>query len=126
MVNGLESVLQIFPSSDIDAATRYYEGLGFRAVPYLGAAEPHVCLYRDSIEIILTKSKLASIVPTRETHGYGLDAYFISEDQAGLYRELRERGVKIVKGLDMTDYGNREFIFEDLERRWIAIGKKKA
>jgi len=117
-------LLQIFPSSSIEETTKFYENIGFRAVRYLDVTEPHVCLYRDNIEIVLTKSALAKIVPNHIVHGYGEDAYFITNDQAALQEELRQKGVKIVRELAVTDYSNLEFIFEDNEGRWIAVGRK--
>lgn len=48
----------VFPTPDIIRTSNYYEmAMGFKAVYYLDAKEPHICLYRDSTEIILTKSK---------------------------------------------------------------------
>jgi|GEM_PF-591554 len=125
MESGLQSCLQIFPSARLLETKAFYEGIGFRSVAYLDSEQPHVCLYRDSIEIILTKSRLDRVVPNREAHGYGYDAYCISTDQRSLFDELRLKGVKIVKGLELTDYRNREFIFEDNEGRWIAVGCKE-
>jgi len=117
-------LLQIFPSSSNEETTKFYENIGFRAVRYLDVTEPHVCLYRDNIEIVLTKSALAKIVPNHIVHGYGEDAYFITNDQEALQEELRQKGVKIVRELAVTDYSNLEFIFEDNEGRWIAVGRK--
>lgn len=125
MNNGLQSCLQIFPSARLLETKAFYEGIGFRSVAYLDSEQPHVCLYRDSVEIILTKSRLERIVPNRETHGYGYDAYCMSTDQRSLFDELRLKGVKIVQGLGLTDYKNREFVFEDNEGRWIAVGCKE-
>lgn len=125
MNTGLQSCLQIFPSAAFLATKEFYESIGFRAVCYLNSDQPHICLYRDSIEIILTKSKVSKIQPNREIHGYGYDGYFISNDQYSLYNDIMKKGVKIVKELRLTDYSNREFIFEDNEGRWIAIGCKE-
>jgi catechol 2,3-dioxygenase-like lactoylglutathione lyase family enzyme len=108
----------------MEETKRFYERLGFRAVCYLESEQPHICLYRDSIEFILTKSKLESITPTRETHGYGYDAYLISTEQEEFFETVRANGVRVIRELDLTDYRNREFIFEDNERRWIAVGCK--
>lgn len=119
------SCLQIFPSSDLVKTTDFYEGIGFRAVKYLDSKQPHVCLYRDNIEIILTKSKNRKMVPNREIHGYGYDAYFITDDPGKIQSELKQKGIKIVKELSKTDYGNNEFVFEDHEGRWIGVGKKQ-
>ena len=77
MNKGFSHCLQIFPVGDINKTANYYVSLGFRAVYYLESSQPHVCLYRDTTEIILTKSKNDSIVPNRECHGYGYDAYFV-------------------------------------------------
>lgn len=40
-------------------------------------------------------------------------------------KNFREVGIKIVRPLSRTDYNNKEFVFEDVNRRWIAIGKKQ-
>ncbi|MGV8984393.1 hypothetical protein [Clostridium sp.] len=48
----------IFPTQDILRTTEYYEKvLEFNAVKYIEVSEPHICLYRDDTEIILTVSK---------------------------------------------------------------------
>ena len=33
------------------------EKLGFRIIKYLNDEKPHICMYRDDIEIILTKKR---------------------------------------------------------------------
>ncbi|KKO51779.1 VOC family protein [Paenibacillus sp. DMB20] len=121
---GLSHCLQIFPTPDIRATAGFYEKIGFRTVFYLEAAEPHACLYRDGVEIVLTKSALEKIVPNRMQHGYGYDAYFIAHDQKELEEELAALGITIVRPLSTTDYNNREFVFEDVDGRWIAVGNK--
>lgn len=125
MDRGFTSCLQIFPVPDLKRTASYYEGLGFRAVFYVDCSEPHVCLYRDNIEIVLTKSHNDPITPNRLAHGYGYDAYFIAENQKGLQDELSGLGVKIVRPLALTDYHNSEFVFEDIDGRWIAVGNKE-
>lgn len=125
MIYMFTNCLQMFPSSDMNKTKEFYELIGFRSVSYLDSVEPHICLYRDKIEIVLTKSNLEDIVPNREIHGYGYDAYFITDNQEELEKEFRELGVKIVRPLITTDYNNKEFVFEDIDRRWIAVGKKQ-
>lgn len=97
MNNGFSHCLQIFPTININRTAEYYERLGFRAVYYLDSIEPHVCLYRDSIEIILTQSKQDIFVPNRVSHGYGYDAYFIATEQQEIEHEFINLGVKIVR-----------------------------
>jgi len=115
----------IFPTQDIQRTADYYvRVLGFRAVSYLQAAEPHICLYRDDTEIILTLSRTQAVIPNRVLYGYGYDAYFITRNQAELQQELIKAGARIVRPLADTDYNNREFVLEDIDGRWIAFGIK--
>jgi catechol 2,3-dioxygenase-like lactoylglutathione lyase family enzyme len=115
----------VFPTPDIKKTSEFYAAvMGFRAVPYLGASEPHICLYRDGTEIILTSAKSDKVYPNRELYGYGYDAYFITDDQQALQDELREKGANIVRPLQKTDYHNHEFVVEDIDGRWIGFGIK--
>ena len=115
----------VFPTCDILRTSEYYEKLmGFTAVQYLNAQEPHICLYRDSTEIILTKSNGQEVIPNRKLYGYGYDAYFITDNQEKLQKEFEVAGVKIVQSLHKTDYHNQEFVVEDIDGRWIGFGIK--
>jgi len=116
----------IFPTQDIIRTAQYYEKtLGFRVVKYLEVIEPHICLYRDDTEIILTVSKTQKVVPNRELYGYGYDAYFITNNQEELQLEFLYAGANIVSRLSNTDYNNKEFVIEDIDGRWIGFGKKE-
>ena len=86
--------------------------------------EAHICLYRDKTEIILLQAQTKNIFPNRELYGYGYDAYLYTDDQEKLEKEFLEKGVKIVKPLNVTDYKNKEFVIEDIDGRWIAFGLK--
>jgi hypothetical protein len=98
--------------------------MGFKAVKYLDANEPHICLYRDTTEIILTKTNGKKVIPNRELYGYGYDAYFITKNQEELQDEFINSNVKIVRSLNSTDYNNKEFVIEDTDGRWIGFGIK--
>jgi len=127
MKSELSHNLLILPVPDLNITSDYYEEkLNFRAVKYLNVKQPHVCLYRDLVEIVLTKSKLSEIQPNRVIHGYGFDGYFTGKNIENIYKECVSNEVKIVKHLQMTDYGNFEFVFEDINKRWICIGIKKS
>ena len=57
MEKHLYSLLAVFPTPNIEETAKYYnEIMGFRIVKYLDAKEPHICLYRDSTEIVLTQA----------------------------------------------------------------------
>jgi catechol 2,3-dioxygenase-like lactoylglutathione lyase family enzyme len=115
----------VFPTPDIEKTARYYEkAMGFKAAQYLDASEPHICLYRDSTEIILTKSNGQEVIPNRKLYGYGYDAYFITDNQEKLQEEFESAGVNIIRPLCTTDYHNQEFVIEDIDGRWIGFGIK--
>lgn len=104
----------IFPATDIIKTAKFYESkLGFKAVRHLDAKEPHICLYRDTTEIILTQTNGQKVIPNRELYGYGYDAYFITKNQEELQEEFIKSSVTIVRTLDNTDYNNKEFVIED-------------
>jgi len=114
----------VFPVPDLAATAHYYVTvLGFRAANYFEAAEPHVCLYRDGVEVILTRASTA-VRPNRDLYGYGYDAYFITAEQAVLQAEFEAAGALVVKPLSRTDYHNDEFVVEDPDGRWLAFGLK--
>ena len=116
----------VFPTPDIERTAEFYrEKLGFRRVDYLDAGEPHICLYRDGVEFILTRSNGQRVVPNHELYGYGGDAYIIVKDQQALQDEFEAGGVTILQRLHKTDYHNREFVIEDCDGRWLYFGIKE-
>ncbi|QZN75623.1 MULTISPECIES: VOC family protein [unclassified Paenibacillus] len=126
MTHALLMSHSVFPTLDMKRTAQFYEEkMGFRVVEYLDAEEPHVCLYRDLTEIILTQSNGQKVIPNRELYGYGYDAYFITQNQEELQQELINADVKIVRVLNHTDYNNKEFVIEDIDGRWIAFGIKQ-
>lgn len=115
----------VFPTPDIIKTANFYEQkMGFKAVQYTDANEPHICLYRDTTEIILTKTNGQKVIPNRDLYGYGYDAYFIAKNQEELQGEFINSGVKIIRKLGYTDYNNKEFVVEDIDGRWIGFGIK--
>lgn len=121
----LEFSHPIFPTPDIEKTANFYVSvLDFRRVDYLDANEPHICLYRDKVEIILTKANRA-VEPNRKFYDYGYDAYFIAENLRELQAEFLGRGAKIARPLKTTDYQNNEFVVEDVDGRWLAFGVKQ-
>ena len=116
----------VFPTPDIEKTASYYrDRLGFRRVDYLEAGEPHICLYRDGVEFILTQSNGQKVLPNHVLYGYGGDAYVIVRDQEALQEEYEKKGVNIIQRLHKTDHHNREFVIEDIDGRWIYFGIKE-
>jgi len=122
MLIGLSAILAC---KDIERTAKFYENkLGFMSKKYLEAKEPHICLYKDSVEIILIKILNGIFKPNHDLYGYGYDLYFYTKDQEKLEQELLKNGVKFIKRLNVTDYGNKEFVIEDTDGRYIAFGCK--
>lgn len=116
----------IFPSNDIRKTAKYYKTkLGFDIVEYLQSEQPHICMYQDNVEIILTQTNIKEIKPNRMLYGYGYDAYIYTDKQLELQEKFKKIGVKIVLPLTKTDYNNKEFVIEDIDGRWIAFGLKE-
>lgn len=115
----------IFPVPDIKKTAEYYASkLGFRAVEYLDCGEPHICLYKDRVEVILLRANTDKVTPNRELYGYGYDVYLYTNDQERLESEFAAKGIKIVRPLSITDYQNKELVIEDIDGRWLAFGMK--
>lgn len=115
----------VFPCTDIRRTAEYYKSkLGVEAAEYLQSGQPHVCLYWDGVEIILTQALQGDVKPNRLLYGYGYDAYIYVDGQRALQEEFQKAGVKIAVPLAQTDYGNSEFVIEDIDGRWLAFGLK--
>ena len=126
MERQLCSLLAVFPTPNIEETAKFYRDiLGFRSASYLDVTEPHICLYRDSTEIVLTRANATRVFPNRELYGYGEDAYFVTDHQEELQSEFIGRGAKIVRPLQLTDYNNLEFVLEDIDGRWLVFGMKQ-
>ena len=115
----------VFPTPKSGKTAEFYvQKLGFDAVEYLNAKEPHICLYKDDVEIILADSKGQKVIPNHELYGYGYDIYIIVNNQEELQKEFDSKGLKVVKRLSVTDYDNKELVLEDIDGRWLGFGIK--
>lgn len=114
----------VFPTPDMERTAEWYSRcLGFRAERYLNAAQPHICLYREGIEIILIDSHGAPVRTNRDLYGSGCDGYFITDAQTALEREFMAKGARIPKPLE-NDNGDYEFVVEDVDGRYLCFGRK--
>ena len=117
----------VFPTRDIEKSVEYYiRYLGFRAERHFDNFEPFAALYRDDIEIIFVKAKIGDVVSNRDRYGAGYDFYLVPESVEGvdgLYRKLRDKGVKIDSPPSMKPYGSYEFSIEDIDGRIVGFGQ---
>jgi uncharacterized glyoxalase superfamily protein PhnB len=123
----LDNVAPVLVSRDLRRTVEYYRDvLGFEGVEHYEAEEPFAALYRDSVELVAVQAKGGKVESNRARYGAGYDVYLDPEDLAGvdlLYRELVERGARIVREPETTPYGSYEFVLEDVDGRLIGIGR---
>lgn len=121
------SSLTVFSTLDVEKTAEFYnKKLGFRRVDYLQSQEPHICLYRSSVEVILIQASNGQrAIPNRELYGYGEDAYFITDAQQELQDEFEAAGVEIIERVHITDCHNLEFSICDSDGRKIIFGMKQ-
>lgn len=91
----LIGISPIFPSKDIRKTAEYYKTkLEFDIVEYLQSEQPHICMYKDNIEIILTQANHEEIKPNRLLYGYGYDAYIYANNQLELQEKFKKSRCK--------------------------------
>jgi len=122
----LVNICPVFLTNDIIKTTEYYVNtLGFKYAKHFDKKDNFSTIYRDSIEIVIVQKKIGTIEPNKKKYGNGFDAYIDTDTIAGvdiIYKEFKEKNVKIINEPKMTDYGSYEFVFEDIDGRNIGIG----
>ena len=122
----LVNVCPVFVSSDVRQTVKFYvEKLGFKSATHYDKVDNFATIYRDSIEFVIVQSKFGNIESNKKRYGNAYDAYIDPDTVEGvdvIYREFKEKGVKIVSEPKRTDYGSYEFALEDIDGRVIGIG----
>ena len=122
----LINVCPVFISQDVKKTVTFYvEKLGFKFATHYDKIDNFATIYRDSIELVIVKSKFGKIESNTRRYGAGYDAYIDPDTVAGvdiIYKEFLSKGVKIVSKPMETDYGSYEFVIEDIDGRYIGIG----
>jgi catechol 2,3-dioxygenase-like lactoylglutathione lyase family enzyme len=117
----------ILPTSDVRSTAAYYRDVfGFTVVEHLEAEEPFAAAYRDSVELVFVQAKAGEFVPNRLRYGAGYDVYLDPDTVEGvddIHAELAAAGAKIVRGPELVGYGSYEFVVEDIDGRYVGIGR---
>ncbi len=126
----LSSCAIVFVTPDVIKTAAYYRDvLGFRVVEHYDREEPFAALYRDAVEIVLVEARYGKVRPNHERHGAGYDAYLVPAtadgDVEAFYHEIRANGAAIVRPPALTPYGSHEFVVEDIDGRWLGVGRIK-
>lgn len=122
----LVNICPIFVSLDVRRTVKYYvEVLGFKYAAHFDKIDNFATIYRDSIEIVVVQRKKGTVESNSNRYGAGYDAYIDTDTLKGieiLYQEYKQKGVKILTSPHITDYGSKEFTFEDIDGRMIGVG----
>ncbi len=107
----------MLPVTDMARACDFYVGaLGFRKTFENGDPVGFMILKRDAAELHLT------LQPGHKAADFNV-AHMMVEDIDAVHAMIRERGLRIVKGLRDRDYGLRAFVFEDPDGNRIDVGE---
>ena len=116
----------VFPCISPRLTARYYvEQLGFLPEYHLEGKWPHIELTCGSAVLILTQSGWKEVVPNRQLDGDGYDACLYTDDLDALCSQYSGNGVQIIRGIEQDEDGNRMFVLEDIDGRWIAFMERR-
>ncbi len=114
-----------------DSVKFYTEKLGFET-DWIGEGPLFAMVSRGNLTIMLRQLKKEGFTrPNRIPfikagwHSNGKeawDAYVWVENADDLYKEFKQNGVSIVKAIQNTEYGNRDFEIEDLNGYILCFG----
>jgi predicted lactoylglutathione lyase len=108
--------------SNVEASVEYYQKLGFKYELIGGPDLQHVHMSRDAVTFILHPAKNKSDVrPFSSVEGGLYFDAFCYTDVRLLLEELKDKGIKIVKGPDLNDFFS-EFTIEDIDGYRISFG----
>lgn len=109
-------VLQV---ADVTASEAFYCGtLGFISHGTWGDGPDFAIVQRGKVTIALDRSRDAAPVPVNQYWA----AYIYVEDADALCAEFRQKGADIVRELEDTFYGSRDFDIRDPDGHIIAFG----
>jgi len=115
----MKTIFPLLIVSDIKATAEFYRSkLGFEfcfpeeAADHL--AGDFAMLKRDHVTLMFKAVENGKPRPNRTVHEWAThDAFIVVMDLEPLCEEFRSKGVNIVKEIEDTEWGTREFHFED-------------
>jgi predicted enzyme related to lactoylglutathione lyase len=119
------SIVPHFPVPDVVRAADYYVAkLGFTNHGYFLDPPVYAIVERDGVRLHFGKSDTGESAPGNRICRGSFDAYIHVVDLDALFRELQDRGAKILDGPAVRVYGMREVIVEDLNGYKLAFGEE--
>jgi catechol 2,3-dioxygenase-like lactoylglutathione lyase family enzyme len=115
-----------FVVPDVEATAKYYcDVLGFTSVTYDGEPPGFALVEWEQVAIMFKSYPgVKAAVSNRKIHeDVGWDAYLWVADVELACAEIRGRGGRIVREIEETHYGYREFEVEDLNGLLLCFGQ---
>lgn len=110
------TVLQV---ADIKTSEAFYcEKLGFQSHGIWGDGPDFCIVQRGKVTIALDRSRAEVPVPNNQYWA----AYIYAEDADALHAEFKDKDVEIVRELEDTFYGLRDFDIRDPDGHLLAFG----
>lgn len=112
-ING--KVIPTLPVRSVDESVAYYERLGFELIATYPGEQTYAVVRRDDAELHFYEFP---VDPKENLAG----CYLRIEDAVALYDEWVAAGIGILKPIEETDYGLREFAVSDPNGNLLRIG----
>lgn len=114
---------------DMDRTIDFYQNLlGFKVTVSVPEEKPFFAILKnDSVELMLyTKSEFKKEIPKfgKMDVGGSIALYIGVDDIKSIYKDLKNK-VKIIQELHTTDYGTKEFSFEDINGYVLMLNESK-
>jgi uncharacterized glyoxalase superfamily protein PhnB len=125
-----QRILGVAPYIVVDdlvaAANWYRDALGFKYRQFWGEPPSFTMVSRDGVVIMLKEvwGVKGKVRPNRLVHENACwDMYLWVKDARALYAEFQAKGVKIVREIEDTFYGCRDFDIEDCNGYVLCFGQ---
>ncbi len=129
----LKSQANCFIVDNVEETKNYYvQKLGFQ-VDWIGDPPLFAILSRDGVTVMIRQLKEPNLkrpnnIPYTQAGWdakgvFAWDSYIWLEDVDSLYQEYLNNGVNIIRNLELTDYGNRDFEIEDNNGYILCFGQ---
>lgn len=114
----MHSVMPILQVSDVTRSAAFYrDKLGFNVNNTWGDGPEFAIIQRGKVTIALDRSRDDGPVPVNQYWA----AYVYVDDADAIHAEFEQRGVDIVRGLENSFYGMREFDVRDPDGHILAF-----
>ncbi len=116
-----------FVVRDVEETALYYrDQLGFKVSGIYGEPVELAIVTRGNAQVFFSRALASPGSSNRLLNGQGVDAYFRVQGVEALQQELTQRGVLILDGPNLRNYGMLEIKVEDLNGFILVFGEERS